>query len=150
MGLKRVRTTLDGLSLDLDGEERLPITASVGITFFPFHAGSVIELLTAANMAIGEAKAAGGNRVELADAWTAEPRAPYTTFDVLQGLVLAIDRKDRYTKLHSEDVACYAKLRHYPWEPRLAWTGHEGGHFGCYQPGYLRAFVLPLLTRRRG
>ena len=107
-GLKRVRTTLDGLSLDLDGEERLPITASVGITFFPFHAGSVIELLSAANMAIGEAKAAGGNRVELADAWTAEPRAPHTTFDVLQGLVLAIDRKDRYTKLHSEDVACYA------------------------------------------
>src|SRR6185312_16922305 len=26
----------------------------------------------------------------------------------LQGLVLAVDRKDRYTKLHSEDVATYA------------------------------------------
>jgi pimeloyl-ACP methyl ester carboxylesterase len=47
-----------------------------------------------------------------------------------------------------DDAACYAKLRHYPWEPRLAWTGHEGGHFGCYQQGYLRAFVLPLLARK--
>jgi pimeloyl-ACP methyl ester carboxylesterase len=49
-----------------------------------------------------------------------------------------------------DDVACYAKLRQYPWEPRLAWTGHEGGHFGCYQQGYLRAFVLPLLARKQG
>jgi diguanylate cyclase (GGDEF)-like protein len=106
--LKRARIALDGQSLDLEGEERLPITVSVGITFFPFHAASVIELLSAASMAIGDAKAAGGNRIEIADAWTTEPRAPHTTFDVLQGLVLAIDRKDRYTKLHSEDVACYA------------------------------------------
>jgi diguanylate cyclase (GGDEF)-like protein len=106
--LKRVRIALDGLSLDLDGEERLPITVSVGITFYPFHAASVIELLSAASMALGDAKSAGGNRIEIADAWTTESRAPHTTFDVLQGLVLAIDRKDRYTKLHSEDVACYA------------------------------------------
>ena len=28
--------------------------------------------------------------------------------DVLQGLVIAIDTKDRYTKRHSEDVARYA------------------------------------------
>ena len=30
------------------------------------------------------------------------------TFDVLQGLVFAVDTKDRYTKRHSEDVARYA------------------------------------------
>jgi putative nucleotidyltransferase with HDIG domain len=29
-------------------------------------------------------------------------------FDVLQGLVIAVDTKDRYTKRHSEDVARYA------------------------------------------
>jgi diguanylate cyclase (GGDEF)-like protein len=106
--LKRVRTALDAAAIDIPGGERLPISVSVGITFFPFHASSVIQLVSAASMAIGEAKAAGGNRIEIADAWTAEPLAPHTTFDVFQGLVLAIDRKDRYTKLHSEDVACYA------------------------------------------
>jgi hypothetical protein len=44
-----------------------------------------------------------------------------------------------------EDEALYAKLRQYPWDPSLKWTGHKGGHYGPYQPGFLRAFVLPLL-----
>jgi HD-GYP domain-containing protein (c-di-GMP phosphodiesterase class II) len=87
---------------------RLPVTVSVGIAYFPFHAGSVTELMSAATTALAESKAGGGNEISIADAWTTEPRAPQTTFDVLQGLVLAIDRKDRYTKLHSEDVAAYA------------------------------------------
>jgi hypothetical protein len=46
------------------------------------------------------------------------------------------------------DEALYAKLREYPWEPSLTWTGHTGGHFGSYQPNFLRAFVLPLLWTR--
>ncbi len=45
-----------------------------------------------------------------------------------------------------EDEALYAKLRQYPWDPSLTWTGHKGGHYGSYQPGFLRAFVLPLLV----
>jgi HD-GYP domain-containing protein (c-di-GMP phosphodiesterase class II) len=103
-----MRDRLEARHLDLPSSERLPVTVSVGIAYFPFHAGSVIELISAATTALAEAKASGGNSVEIADAWTDEPRAPHTTFDVLQGLVLAIDRKDRYTKLHSEDVAAYA------------------------------------------
>jgi pimeloyl-ACP methyl ester carboxylesterase len=43
------------------------------------------------------------------------------------------------------DEALYAKLRQYPWDPCLEWTGNMGGHYGAYQPGYLRAAVLPLL-----
>ena len=44
-----------------------------------------------------------------------------------------------------EDEALYAKLRQYPWQPSLTSTGHKGGHYGSYQPGFLRVFVLPLL-----
>jgi diguanylate cyclase (GGDEF)-like protein len=105
---QRVRDRLDACHLDLPGTDRLPVTVSVGIAYFPFHAGSVTELISAATTALADAKAGGGNEISIADAWTTEPRAPHTTFDVLQGLVLAIDRKDRYTKLHSEDVAAYA------------------------------------------
>ena len=47
-----------------------------------------------------------------------------------------------------DDGLLYSKLRDYPWEPRLIWTGHDGGHFGFYQQGYLRAFILPLLSAR--
>jgi len=46
----------------------------------------------------------------------------------------------------AEDAACYARLRQHPWNRSLACTGHKGGHYGTYQPGFLRAFVLPLLT----
>ncbi len=47
-----------------------------------------------------------------------------------------------------EDAALYSKLRQYPWEPGLGWTGHKGGHYGSYQPAFLRAFVLPLLDAK--
>jgi hypothetical protein len=45
----------------------------------------------------------------------------------------------------SEDALLYSKLRQYPWQSSLACTGHYGGHFGSYQPGFLCAFVCPLL-----
>jgi diguanylate cyclase (GGDEF)-like protein/putative nucleotidyltransferase with HDIG domain len=106
--LTRARETLELVGVRPEGSERLPITVSIGISYFPFHAASVIQLVSAATIAIGEAKSAGGNRIEIANAWSAEPREPHTTFDVLRGLVLAIDRKDRYTRVHSEDVASYA------------------------------------------
>jgi diguanylate cyclase (GGDEF)-like protein/putative nucleotidyltransferase with HDIG domain len=106
--MRRVLSSLAEFGLTLEDGRRLPVTVSVGITYFPFHASSVTELLSAATIALGDAKAAGGNEISIADAWDTEPRPAQTTFDVLQGLVLAIDRKDRYTRLHSEDVTYYA------------------------------------------
>ena len=43
------------------------------------------------------------------------------------------------------DAALYGKLRQHPWAPAVAWSGHDGGHYGSNQPGFLRAYVLPLL-----
>ncbi len=45
----------------------------------------------------------------------------------------------------ADQDGCYAKLRQYSWQPSLACLGNDGGHYGCYQRGYLRFFVLPLL-----
>jgi pimeloyl-ACP methyl ester carboxylesterase len=47
----------------------------------------------------------------------------------------------------AEDAVCYTKLRQYPWNASLACTGHKGGHYGSYQPDFLRVFVMPLLHR---
>jgi hypothetical protein len=44
-----------------------------------------------------------------------------------------------------EDAALYARLRQYPWDCSLSWTGHHGGHYGSYQPEFMRVFVVPLL-----
>ena len=90
-----------------DSEEELPVSVSIGIAAFPEHAASVTDLLSEASVALAEAKASGGDSVAVA---RRDDKEKFTagSFDVLQGLVIAVDTKDRYTKRHSEDVARYA------------------------------------------
>jgi pimeloyl-ACP methyl ester carboxylesterase len=45
------------------------------------------------------------------------------------------------------DAALYTGLRQHPWDPAVAWSGNDGGHFGTIQIGFLRAYALPLLAR---
>ena len=101
-----LRDALTSVSVSFGESERLPVTVSVGLAAFPTHAGSVADLLSAATVALQEAKASGGDSVRAPRA--KEEAAATRSFDVLQGLVIAVDTKDRYTKRHSEDVARYA------------------------------------------
>jgi diguanylate cyclase (GGDEF)-like protein len=105
--VQRLRAALVDLSLRFSETERLPITVSVGIATYPDHASSVTALLAVAAGVLEEAKASGGDTVRQARE-DGEDDAANTSFDVLQGLVIAIDTKDRYTKRHSEDVARYS------------------------------------------
>ena len=95
------------IGLQYGDYEQLPLTASAGICAFPLDADSVTGLLSIAAMTLGEAKGSGGDAVRVAEAAGATP-AFTKSFDILQGLVIAIDTKDRYTKRHSEDVTRYA------------------------------------------
>ena len=103
----RLRAGLEEVSVQFGDSERLPVTVSVGICAYPDHADSVTELLSVAAVAVGEAKGSGGDTVHIARIGE-EDRVVSGSFDVLQGLVIAVDTKDRYTKRHSEDVARYA------------------------------------------
>ena len=103
----RIRRGLAEVSMQFGDSEQLPVTVSVGICLFPEHADSVTELLAAGAVAVAEAKASGGDGVRVARVGD-ESRETSGSFDVLQGLVIAVDTKDRYTKRHSEDVARYA------------------------------------------
>jgi diguanylate cyclase (GGDEF)-like protein len=106
-GLERVRDALVDESLQVEASERLPITISAGLATFPEHAESLTALLSTVAQVLGEAKAGGGDAIRVcgrSDSTSDDAR----TFNVLQGLVFAIDTKDRYTKRHSEDVARYA------------------------------------------
>jgi pimeloyl-ACP methyl ester carboxylesterase len=40
------------------------------------------------------------------------------------------------------DERLHRKLRQHGWHPCMAWTGNMGGHFGCYLPDHMRAYVL--------
>ena len=100
------RLDLARVNLAIDAEERLPITVSAGIATYPDHAASMTELLSQVALALVEAKASGGDATRTANA-DVETTAETRSFDVLQGLIFAVDTKDRYTKRHSEDVARY-------------------------------------------
>jgi diguanylate cyclase (GGDEF)-like protein len=107
--IDRLRTDLVDLSLRFAETERLPITVSVGIATYPEHATSATSLLAVAAGVLEEARASGGDTVRhAADRVDEDDAGVGSSFDVLQGLVIAVDTKDRYTKRHSEDVARYA------------------------------------------
>jgi diguanylate cyclase (GGDEF)-like protein len=105
--LERLRTGLADLSLQFEASERLPVTFSAGICTYPEHGSSSTVLMAVAASTLGEARAGGGDAILVAGTDPAG-QSGSSGFDVLQGLVLAIDTKDRYTKRHSEDVARYA------------------------------------------
>jgi diguanylate cyclase (GGDEF)-like protein len=105
--LVRLRDGVTEVSMQFGTSERLPVTISSGVAIYPEHADSVTDLLSAAAIALSEAKASGGDSVCVARGEELE-RPSAGSFDVLQGLVIAVDTKDRYTKRHSEDVARYA------------------------------------------
>ena len=45
------------------------------------------------------------------------------------------------------DELLYAKLRMHPWERCVGWTGNRGSHYGTLEQGFMRAYILPLLSR---
>jgi len=105
--LERLRAMLVDHSLQFDASERLPLTVSAGVCLYPEHADSLTELLTVMALTLQEAKASGGDAVRVAGHADTAAQPDMRTFDVFQGLILAVDTKDRYTKQHSEDVARY-------------------------------------------
>jgi pimeloyl-ACP methyl ester carboxylesterase len=45
-----------------------------------------------------------------------------------------------------EDAALLERLQQHPWQSSYRLLGNEGGHYGAYQPAYLKAHVLPVLV----
>lgn len=105
--VERLRIVLTDLSLEFSGTERLPITISAGLATYPAHGSSATNLLATVARTLEEAKASGGDAIRVASGDALDEPLP-SGLDVLQGLVRAVDTKDRYTKRHSDDVARYA------------------------------------------
>ena len=105
--LATLQAALADLTLRFEASERLPVTISAGVSIFPANGESVTTLLSMASVALDEAKASGGDAIRAADAKRPASQSA-RAFDVLHGLIIAVDTKDRYTRRHSEDVARYA------------------------------------------
>ena len=89
----------------------LPIRLCFGIADVRMVGRSPIELVTAADSALYTGKRSGGDAVTLhiseAEAGETEVRNG-SAYSVLEGLVTAIDHKDRYTRQHSEHMTGFA------------------------------------------
>ena len=106
--IERLRSVLIDRGMSFEDSERLPLTVSAGICFYPVDGSSVTELLSVAAATLGEARGSGGDATRVAHHDPSIAATDARTFDILQGLIVAVDTKDRYTKRHSEDVARYA------------------------------------------
>jgi diguanylate cyclase (GGDEF)-like protein len=102
-----LRVGLVDRGLQFETTERLPITFSAAIALFPDHGASATVLLAVAAQTLEEARASGGDATRVAG-HLGDADASVARFDLLHGLVMAVDAKDRYTKRHSEDVSRYA------------------------------------------
>jgi diguanylate cyclase (GGDEF)-like protein/putative nucleotidyltransferase with HDIG domain len=88
---------------------RLPLALCCGISDTETAGHSSASLVSAADAALYEGKHLGGDHVTLHMSREDDTTGSEThNFDILDGLVTAIDHKDHYTKRHSEDVTEYA------------------------------------------
>jgi diguanylate cyclase (GGDEF)-like protein len=92
-------------TVNVDGLH-LPIRCSVGVANFPRDARTRPELIAFADSSMYAAKELGGGQVGSIHRGTRSLEV--STLGALSGLVRAVDRKDRYTKDHSDLVAEYS------------------------------------------
>ncbi len=91
-----------------DGQE-IPLTLSIGLAVCPEDSRHKEELLAYADASLYEAKQGSGGSGAASDVSVGEVLASQRTpFGVLDSLVQAIDRKDRYTRRHSQQDAEFA------------------------------------------
>lgn len=107
--LTAARSRMALIGLDAGDGSRLPLTVSASVTVAPLHGRTPTELLSAAAITLSEVQSSGGDAVTLTRLSYAElAQERRGSFAVLDGLIRAIDTRDRYTRRHSEDVARYA------------------------------------------
>jgi diguanylate cyclase (GGDEF)-like protein len=85
---------------------RVPFQFSIGTASAPAHGSTRDQLIRIADRAMYEAKEHGGGR--LGQIGGTEEVLPLSTFTALAGLVQAVDRKDHYTRVHSDRVTAIA------------------------------------------
>jgi diguanylate cyclase (GGDEF)-like protein/putative nucleotidyltransferase with HDIG domain len=107
--VRHVQGALRTVGFRADEKTAVPLSMSFGIAAFPADGSRVGELLAVADSNVYRSKQGGGNCVTPAVAQEqGDEPAEAGVFTVLEGLVVAVDNKDHYTRQHSDDVTRYA------------------------------------------
>lgn len=105
---EHLRRSLSATSYEASSGERIPVRASFGVAGFPRDGERSEELIAAADANLYVSKHRGGDRVTAGSEGDDAEAAADTAFGMLESLVTAVDNKDRYTRLHSEQVTEHA------------------------------------------
>ena len=107
---KHLRDRLAGETFqNREDECTIPVAMSFGIASFPTDSENRLDLLHTADANLYAAKDADERIVGLSEMQRANRRLRgQDAFRTLDGMVTAVDNKDRYTRRHSEDVTVYA------------------------------------------
>jgi diguanylate cyclase (GGDEF)-like protein len=105
-----LKARLKDRSISRPGGGTLPVAASIGVALYPQMATSQHELLALADMNLYESKAQGSGAIVGFEEPETEETACAGSFTVLDALVTAVDKRDRYTRKHSEEVTEYSLM----------------------------------------
>ncbi|TAK33966.1 MAG: PAS domain S-box protein [Chloroflexota bacterium] len=86
----------------------IPIRMSFGIATYPTNAGQSRELISCADANLYQSKQRGGDTITVSQMPLPAGKVEEGLFEVLDGLVTAVDNKDHYTRQHSENVTDFA------------------------------------------
>ncbi len=82
----------------------VPLSLSIGVAVIPSEAPTALEAIRLADLRLRETKKGQGKALPEAERLAADLARSRQGFDMLLGLVTAVDDKDRYARRHSEDV----------------------------------------------
>jgi diguanylate cyclase (GGDEF)-like protein len=106
---ENIKARLKDAEVSRPGGGSLPVSASIGVALYPQMAGSQHELLALADVNLYESKAMGSGAIVGLDE-PEEENFCAGSFTVLDALVTAVDKRDRYTRKHSEEVTDYSLM----------------------------------------
>jgi diguanylate cyclase (GGDEF)-like protein len=116
---ERMREKMERVLLFKGISSESSLTASIGIASFPLHAISEEDIVQQALQAVAMAQKAGGNQYCAASDVSGEtsdkeevaaqvsPVVACSNMTMAYAIVSAVDSKDRYTSIHSQNVASY-------------------------------------------
>lgn len=105
---QRVLQAVDKEKVVVGESQFLPISCSIGIATFPNIALTQQELIEKADAGMYQIKRSGGRGVGMINGDVPPHLTSDNSWSVLDGLVAAVDNKDRYTREHSQTVTQYA------------------------------------------
>ncbi len=108
--VERVRVALRESPFVVGGHNAIPLQMSYGIAVLPNDGNTAADLLAAADANLYRSKRRGGDFITASGGDSSHWPVAVGSFSVLDGLVTMVDKRDNYTRRHSEDVTEYALL----------------------------------------